>query len=226
MFLKDKQNKAHENNRIIQRTCLVYGLLLAAWILAWILKENLDTSMTWIASSQGSFSYWTNAKILIWILPALWLIRLSGRGVPEVLNISNWKSWLFWGGGIGFLIAITGFVPTYLQGKPFLPDEFSFACLNVLLIAPVFEEFLIRGAILGNFKRGYSFFTANILSSLMFVGIHLPGWYFMDSLLENLAKPFGGALSIFILGLLFGWAAHKSKSVIGGMLAHFLNNLF
>lgn len=145
--------------------------------------------------------------------------------MQEVLNISNWKSWLLWGGGIGFLIALTGFVPSYLAGRNLFPSEFSFAYLNVLLIAPVFEEFLIRGAILGNLQRGYSFFKANIFSSLMFVGIHLPGWYFMDSLMENLERPLGGARSIFFLGLLFRWATQKSKSVMGGTIVHMLNNI-
>ena len=42
-------------------------------------------------------------------------------------------------------------IPNYLQGNPIWPTEFSFPLLNVLVIAPVFEEFLMRGAILGTF---------------------------------------------------------------------------
>jgi hypothetical protein len=219
------RKRENEKDQMILWTFLAFLIIISAWILAWILKGNLDAHNEWLAGSNGSFIYWTTAKILIWIIPALWLINSSGRKVCEVLNFSNWKSWLLWGGGIGFLIALTGFIPSYLEGRDLFPNEFSFAYLNVLIIAPVFEEFLMRGAMLGNLRRGYPFFTANIISSLMFVGIHLPGWYFMGSLMENLAKPLGGALSVFFLGLLFGWATQKSRSVIGGMLAHFLNNL-
>jgi len=55
---------------------------------------------------------------------------------------------------------------------------------------------------------------------------HIPGWFFMGVLWENLTQPAGGALSIFLVSLGFGYAAHRSRSVLGGVIAHFLNNLF
>jgi len=96
----------------------------------------------------------------------------------------------------------------------------------VLVIAPLFEEFLLRGAIQGNLEKGYSFWNANLISSVFFVILHIPGWYFMGVLVDNLTNPFGGALSIFLVSLAFGYAAHRSRSVMGGVLAHFLSNLF
>lgn len=36
----------------------------------------------------------------------------------------------------------------------------------------------------------------------------------------------GGALSIFVLGLIFGFVTRQSRSVLGGMLTHGINNLF
>lgn len=48
----------------------------------------------------------------------------------------------------------------------------------------------------------------------------------MGVLWENLTQPAGGALSIFLVSLGFGYAAHRSRSVLGGVIAHFLNNLF
>ncbi len=67
--------------------------------------------------------------------------------------------------------------------------------------------------------------TCGIFVMLMFVVLHLPGWYFMGRLFQNLTDPAGGALSIFLLGLAFGYATHRGRSVAAGMLAHFLNNL-
>ena len=83
----------------------------------------------------------------------------------------------------------------------------------------------MRGAILGNLQQGHSFFVANIISSLMFVVLHMPGWYFMGVLSENFVGPVG-AFSIFLVSLAFGYATHRSRSVMGGVLCHFLNNLF
>lgn len=47
----------------------------------------------------------------------------------------------------------------------------------------------------------------------------------MGTLTENLTRPIGGALSIFLLGLAFGYATHRGRSVVAGMVAHSLNNL-
>ena len=38
---------------------------------------------------------------------------------------------------------------------------------------------LLGGAVLGNLQTRYSFATANIISSVMFVILHIPGWLFM-----------------------------------------------
>lgn len=218
--------RTSEKTEILKWTYNIYTGLILVWTIVWTLKVYLvDPRFEWFTTDAGGFVFWTVAKILIWVLPALWLIKLSGRSFKEVFNFANWKGWLVWGGGIGFLVTLTGFIPKYFSGQRFFPPEFSFALINVLIIAPIFEEFLIRGAILGNLRESYSFLTANIVSSVLFVGLHLPGWYFAGSLVENLTKPVGGALSILFLGLLFGYAVYRSKSVGGGMIAHFLNNL-
>jgi uncharacterized protein len=214
------------DSTLATRTYAAFAALIGVWTLAWMLKVYVvDPRAQWITTSAGSFTYWTIAKVFIWILPALWLIRISGRALDTVFNVSNWKSWLAWGGGIGFLIALTGFLDSYRNGQPLLPTELSIPLFSVLAVAPTFEEFLIRGAVLGNLQRRSPFWMANLASSLMFVVLHVPGWYFMGTLAENVAKPVGGAFSILLLGLGFGYATYRSRSVIAGMLAHFLNNL-
>jgi uncharacterized protein len=211
---------------LIRQTYVTFAALWAAWTLTWALKALvLDARLGWPTTSLGGFVFWCAAKVLLWVLPALFLVGLSGRTLREVFNVGNWRGWLAWGGGVGFLIAITGFVPHALQGKPLLPTAFSIPLLNVLTVAPMLEEFLIRGAVFGNLLRGHSLRTANAVSALLFVLLHMPGWYFMGNLAENMTRPVGGAFSILVLGLLFGYAAYRGKSVAGAMIAHFLNNL-
>lgn len=199
---------------------------MLAWTVVWTLKVVvIDESFLWLTTSAGSFLWWTIAKMLMWILPAMRLLRRSGRTLKETFNVENWKGVLAWGGGIGLVIALTGLIPAYLNGKPLLPTTWSIPLFSILFIAPTFEEFLARGALLGNLQEGLSFWMANVISSLMFVGMHMPGWYFMGTLAGNMTRPVGGAFSIFLLGLGFGYAVHRGRSVMGGMLAHFLNNL-
>ena len=210
---------------VVRSTYIMFVAIIVAWIAAWMAKVHLEKGIQWLGSNQGGFVYWTTAKIVIWIIPALWLLQISGRTIRDTFNLAHWKAWLAWGGGLGALIALTGIIPNYLGGNAILPSQFSFSLLNVIVIAPVFEEFLMRGAILGNLQQGHSFFVANIISSLMFVVLHMPGWYFMGVLSENFVGPVG-AFSIFLVSLAFGYATHRSRSVMGGVLCHFLNNLF
>lgn len=210
---------------IVRSTCVTFLILILVWIGAWLLKLYLQQQAAWLTTSGGSFLYWLVAKVLVWILPAFWLLRLPGNSIQDVFNISNYRAWLSYGMGIGLLIGLTGMIPNYLQGKAMLPTTFSWPLVNVLVIAPIFEEFLLRGAVLTNLQKGYSFPIANIITSIFFVVLHLPGWFFGGTLVENLTNPFGGALSIFLLSVAFGYAAHRSRSVMGGILAHFLNNL-
>lgn len=175
---------------IAKCTYFTFIALMIAWVEAWLLKNFLEESLTWLTTSGGSFLYWTVAKVVIWIIPALWFLKLSNRGIAEVLNLANWNAWLAWGGGIGLLIALTAIIPNYLQGNKILPTEFSFSLLNVIVIAPIFEEFLVRGAIQGNLQKSHSFLVANVVTSVMFVILHIPGWYFMGILSHFLNNLF------------------------------------
>ena len=120
------------------------------------------------------------------------------------------------GGGIGLAIALTGIIPNYLAGNRILPDQISFSLLNMLVIAPLFEEFLLRGAIQGNLERAYPFWSANLINSVMFLILHVPGWFFMGVLWRISQIPLA-VPSPFLVSLGFGYAAHRSRSVLGGL---------
>ena len=83
--------KTNEHStRVVKWTYLTFMILIGIWIVAWVLKRQLDR-VTGSGTSTGSFIYWTSAKLVIWILPAWWLIRLSGRRLKQVFNISNYQ---------------------------------------------------------------------------------------------------------------------------------------
>ena len=207
------------------RTYVSFAVLMLVWCLAWLGKVAMDARSDWFASPAPTAVFWFVAKCLIWILPACYLIHISGRRWSVVFNLPGWRQWGLWGTVVGLLIATTGFLPKFIAGQPLLPGTFDSALLNVVVIAPLFEEFLIRAAILPNLIPQHGFARANVIASLFFVVLHLPGWYFMGTLWTNLTLPVGGALSIFVLGLLFGWVAHKGRSFLGGSIAHCLNNV-
>jgi membrane protease YdiL (CAAX protease family) len=207
-------------------TIALVAAIYVAWIGAWWLKESLDQRAAWATTQFGGFAYWTAMKLLLWIVPALLLIRLSGRSLRDVLGLSRWRHAVLWGAGAGLLLGLISLAAKAVQHKPLLSVSLSWPFFIAVVIAPVFEEFLFRGAVLGSLMQRYRFAVANLLTAVLFLGIHLPGWWFQCRLWQNLVSPVNGALAILLLSLVFGLVAHKSRSLLASMLTHSLNNLF
>lgn len=197
---------------------------MLSWCAVWLFKSGVSVCCDWFENTTFTAVYWLIAKAIVWIVPACVLIQASGRDFSSVVNLKEWRHWCYWGTIVGLMIASTGFLSKVIAGQLLLPSKFDHGTLNVLLIAPLFEEFLIRAAILANLIPLLGFVRANIIASAYFVILHIPGWYMMGNLHTRLTSPIGGALSIFLLGLLFGWVSRKGRSFLGGAIAHCLNN--
>ncbi len=163
--------------------------IYVAWIGAWLLKESLDKRMAWATTQAGGFAYWTAMKLLLWIVPAVVLIRLSGRSLRDVLGLSQWRRAVLWGGGAGLVLGLISLATKAVQHRPLLSVSLTWPFFSAIVIAPVFEEFLFRGAVLGALVQRYRFATANLITAILFLGIHLPGWWFQGRLWQNLASP-------------------------------------
>lgn len=82
--------------------------------------------------------------------------------------------------------------------------------ISVALVPAVFEELAFRGALQPLLIRATGkAWIGILLASIIFSAIHF---------------QFYGFLPRMLLGLLFGWLAYRSSSIIPGMIAHFLNN--
>jgi membrane protease YdiL (CAAX protease family) len=79
----------------------------------------------------------------------------------------------------------------------------------VIFVAPVTEELLCRGLILGGMLKRYSRLKAIVLSALVFGVAHLNPWQFV---------------SAFLLGLFLGWVVAETGSLWLPMLGHGLHN--
>ena len=73
-------------NRVVTLTYLSFAVLIVVWIGAWLGKVALEQKLDYLATATGSFLYWTTAKVIIWILPALLLMKTADRRVGEVFN--------------------------------------------------------------------------------------------------------------------------------------------
>lgn len=82
-------------------------------------------------------------------------------------------------------------------------------CLSSVLLAPVFEELYFRGLLLNTLLKKMSFRLSVLLSALLFALIH---WSWPDF------------ISLFLIGLIYGWMTIKSNSLYPALLAHIIHN--
>jgi membrane protease YdiL (CAAX protease family) len=219
---KEKRCSLHIAQRAVIFVCFLY----IVWIGAWLLEQALERNIGYMTTGQGQFIYWLIMKILLWVVPSIILIRYSGRTFTEVMSIKRVQSLLFWGCGVGLLLGAITILVKSLGQQPVFSSDNVLSFISGVIIAPIVEEITFRGAVLGALSQQYRFVYANILTAFFFLGVHLPGWYFQGTLMNTLSSPLTGALSIFLLGLVFGYVAYRSKSVSGSIITHMLNNLF
>jgi membrane protease YdiL (CAAX protease family) len=71
---------------------------------------------------------------------------------------------------------------------------------------------------LQKFQERFGFWIANVVSSLLFVGIHLPGWISLRLLNAS------SVVSIFTFGAIMAIIFKYSKSLWACIVAHSLND--
>lgn len=126
--------------RIVVRTVALVAAIYVAWIGAWLLKESLDKHTAWSMTQAGGFAYWTAMKLLLWIVPAFVLTRLSSRSIRDVLGLSHWRRAVLWGGGAGLVLGLLSLATKAIQHRPLLSVSLTCPCFSAVVIAPVFEE--------------------------------------------------------------------------------------
>ena len=81
----------------------------------------------------------------------------------------------------------------------------------------IFEESVFRGWLLNAVSTFVSERKANLISSALFVLIHYPGWIFAGYEVTTIAIT---SLSVYALGLMFGWVFRKNRSIWTGAILH------
>jgi membrane protease YdiL (CAAX protease family) len=205
----------------MKRLLAYYIFLILAWVSAWLLYEQVNLEAQ---SSFIKFVYWTIAKLIIWILPIVVIIKFWLRqSLVEYLSLREWKKGVKTGAVIGLVfIGLSFILDLFMRG--FGLPQITIGFFSAVFLAPVLEEIVFRGYVLGSLeKSGYGFWRSNFVAALTFLGIHLPGWYFMRS--SNLTQPIV-IFSIILIGLIAGYAKRRSDSTWGSILFHFVNNLY
>ena len=214
-----------------RRAALELLLFLAAFFAVWTVRATLfylvDES---IASSTWRAAYSNLLKLGLWVLPAAafayWLRSAPPAkylGLSSVPSLSNGLVCL--AVTVIFLLAVTLFDLT-IGRKSFsaasLTSLTPTLALLQLVISPLFEEILFRGLVMKELITLLPSYVANALTSLLFVGAHLPYWLSHGGPTPAmLANAFG----VFVFSVVACWLFAKTASIWPPTFAHVANNI-
>lgn len=197
-------------------------LFFAAWfarvLIFLVFDRGLDTE---ILRTLSSFVF----RMLIWVVPVFLYLHYVDKTsfLPYLKLTTNLKTALL--ASIG--VILLGFVWQALLlavgadqiGNGITPG----GLFNGVIVPSINEEILLRGFILNKLKEITAFWKANIITSLLFVAIHWPGWTLISK--DELNWMLQTSLNIFLLSLVLGYFMKKINSLWPSITGHAVNNL-
>lgn len=165
-------------------------------------------------------------KVVIWIIPVLILVKVMEKAVPFSYlglrhNFRNGLKWTFYVS----LVFISYFI---ILNFTILHNNLDFQIgfnelLNTVLLVGITEEIVFRGFLLKKLMNSFKFWIANAITSLLFVSIHFPIWFYKG--LFEFPYILTASLTAFILSVIFGYVYKKSGSLWSVIVIHSLYNL-
>lgn len=195
---------------------VLFFALWTGWVL-WIYPHVAELGQTTLTYALLNIAL----RLLLWVVPVFLYLRFVDRVNPlEYLKLTR-----YWQRGIvvGLALSLVNFGGTLLRFGPPQPS-IQYVTWNSILgtsiLIGIIEEIPFRGFIFQKLQESSSFWKANLLSSLLFVGIHLPGWF--SSQVFTLTQ----AITIFLIGVILAAASYFSRSLWSSIVAHSLNDFF
>jgi len=164
-------------------------------------------------------------RLLVWDVPVfIYLYRIDKTDPLNYLKLTtNVKTGLL--AAIAMLLVGLVWQTLLLRlGADQIKAEASFwGIFNTVIFPPIGEEILMRGFILNKLRELTGFWKANIVTSLLFVAIHWPGWILING--DEFALMLKMSLEIFVLSILLGYLLQKTNSLWPCIILHGVNNL-
>lgn len=160
-------------------------------------------------------------RLIIWTLPVLLLLKNPLDYLKLKQNVAKG---LLVGLSIGLSLLLLRVLGLYLwKGTIDLDLQLNpHLWLEVILFVGLSEEVVFRGFLLQKIEDISSFWTANIITTLLFILQHIPYWILLHK--YELAQLPNLILSVLWLSLLFGFVFKKTKSLWSCIIIHSINN--
>jgi membrane protease YdiL (CAAX protease family) len=172
----------------------------------------------------------TSVKFCLWLIPAVGFAKWVRRENPySYLGLGALPDRKAWAGAflaIGLFGALVAAFELLVGGKMISLDNLSStgwaAGISFYLVSPWVEEVLFRGLVLHELSAFLKFPIANLVTSGLFVGIHLPYWIHNGNHTAVIAAQ---SIGIGFFSLFAGWLYIRSKSIWPATAAHVANNI-
>jgi membrane protease YdiL (CAAX protease family) len=158
-------------------------------------------------------------RLLIWVLPVWWYLRyIDNVNVWEYLQLKQ-----YWRRGVivGLTLSVINYLGTVARIGPPVWSSAHVTWNSVLgtsVLVGVFEEIPFRGFVLRKLQERFDFVTSMVISSILFVGAHVPGWIVLGSLTASII------VYIFVFGSLMALILRYSRSLWAPIISHSLND--
>ncbi|HYW73205.1 MAG TPA: type II CAAX endopeptidase family protein [Pyrinomonadaceae bacterium] len=158
-------------------------------------------------------------RLLVWVLPVfLYLKYIDGVNPIDYLKLSqNWKRGLI----VGLALSLLNLLGSMIRfGWPQLtPHTLTWnSVISTSILIGFIEEIPYRGFMLQKFTEYWGFWIAALLSSLLFLSMHLPGWISLHLF------RFGNAITVFAFGLVMAIVLRYTKSLWAPIITHSTND--
>jgi membrane protease YdiL (CAAX protease family) len=158
-------------------------------------------------------------RFLFWIAPVLIYLRyVDGVDPVAYLKLSdNVRR----GVVVAIVLTAVNVIGTFARfGPPHLSMQRVNwnSMLGTSFFIGFIEEIPYRGFMLQKFAERMNFWLATLITSLLFVSIHLPGWIALHMLKA------GAVVSIFVFGVVMAIAFKYSKSLWAPIITHSAND--
>ena len=160
-------------------------------------------------------------RFVIWVLPVFAYLRYVDR-VNPLTYLKLRQHWVR-GVVVALIFSALNFCLTLVQKG--LPNFHSAAVswngiLSTSLLIGFVEEIPYRGFVFQKLLERFSLTVATLLSAVLFVAIHLPGWISL-----HLFKT-TTAIFVFVFGILMVLLLRFARSLWAPIISHSLNDYF
>ena len=211
-----------------RRLCVFLAAFYTAWVLRVVVLLPVDASIGSVALRQC----WSQGlRLLLWVVPVfVFALRAEGAHPAAYLGLTRFPRGRALARGLGILtgfLTLCGISAVLFQGGgtrhlfTMTGADWAGLLLGMSLVAFA-EELLFRGLVFQQLRRTRSFQRANLLTALLFLLIHWPGWLYMQGPHWGLVPL---SASILVAGWVFGWMMETTQSLWPPIVLHLLNNV-